>query len=222
MNGHWTTRSTRGADQLITWYLNVADGAPIGTYAIDVEILKDDARLVPSTGDIADVIVAAAPTHGGSGGGGGGGGDGDSGAAPSLEITSSPAAITSATDATLVFSTDATTVLCGLDGAAPTSCTSPVTYTGLPVGSHTFSVVALDTDGQFTSASYAWTIVPARRGLDDRLVHPGAVGRHPAWLGLLLTVCSSVPDRCRVDSSCRCPSPTAAGFLPVQRRRCSM
>ncbi len=59
-----------------------------------------------------------------------------------------------------MFSTDATTVLCGLDGAAPTSCTSPVTYTGLPLGSHTYSVVALGTDGQFTSASYAWMIVP--------------------------------------------------------------
>ena len=68
-----------------------------------------------------------------------------------MEITSSPAATTSATDATFVFSTDATTVLCGLDGAAPTSCTSPMTYTGLPLGSHTFSVVALGTDEQFTS-----------------------------------------------------------------------
>ncbi len=58
-----------GVDQLITWYLNVADGAPTGVYTIGVEIIKDGALLVPSTYDSAEVIVAAAPTHGGSGGG---------------------------------------------------------------------------------------------------------------------------------------------------------
>ncbi len=155
-----------GVDQMITWYLNVADGAPTGVYAIDVEIIRGDAPLVPSTGDTADVIVAAAPTHGGSGGGGGdnGGGDGEGETAPSVLISSGPDVSTTATDATLVFSTDASTVLCGLDGAAPTSCTSPVTYTGLAVGSHTFSVLGVNPDGQYASALYAWTIVGPGEG----------------------------------------------------------
>ena len=158
---------TAGVDQPITWYLNVADGAPTGAYAIGVEIIKDGrCTSRPSTSDTAEVNVAAAPTHGGSGGGGGGSDGGDGDAAPTLEITSAPAVTTSATDATLVFSTDAKTVLCGLDGAAPTSCTSPVTYTGLPLGSHSFSVVAVDTDGQLTSASYAWKI----SGGDDSMI----------------------------------------------------
>ena len=77
---------------------------------------------------------------------------------------------TSATDATFVFGSDALaladqltaaqTALCGLDGAAPTSCTSPVTYTGLSLGSHTFSVVVIDANGQWASTSYTWLIIP--------------------------------------------------------------
>ena len=81
---------TAGVDQSITWYLNVADGVPIGTYAIGVEIIQGVARLDPSTSDIADVIVAAAPTHGGSGGGGGGS-DGGGGGVPPPPWRSLPA-----------------------------------------------------------------------------------------------------------------------------------
>ena len=83
----------------------------------------------------------------------------------------------------LVYTTDATTVLCGLDGAAPTSCTSPKTYTGLPVGSHTYSVVALGTDGQFTSASYAWMIVPVGEDSMVTLFTPVRLAdTRPGWV----------------------------------------
>jgi hypothetical protein len=49
---------------------------------------------------------------------------------------------------------------CSLDGGAYAACSPPVGYTGLAVGSHTFSVRATDAVGNTdtTPASHAWTI----------------------------------------------------------------
>ncbi len=49
---------------------------------------------------------------------------------------------------------------CSMDGGSWATCTSPKTYTGLSLGSHTFEVRAQDTNGNFetTPASYTWTV----------------------------------------------------------------
>jgi hypothetical protein len=49
---------------------------------------------------------------------------------------------------------------CSLDGAAFTSCTSPVSYSGLADGAHTFTVKAIDQFGvtESTGASKSWTV----------------------------------------------------------------
>ena len=49
---------------------------------------------------------------------------------------------------------------CSLDGAAFTTCTSPLTLTGLLPGSHTFAVSAVDTAGNVdaTPASFTWIV----------------------------------------------------------------
>ena len=49
---------------------------------------------------------------------------------------------------------------CSLDGAPFTPCTSPVTYTDLPNGEHTFQVRATDAAGNkdTTPASRTWTV----------------------------------------------------------------
>ncbi len=84
--------------------------------------------------------------------------------APDTTITSSPLTATPDTIATFAFtSNEAATFECSLDGAAFSVCTSPKTYTGLAVGSHTFSVRATDLKGNLdtTPATFSWTIVTA-------------------------------------------------------------
>ncbi len=48
---------------------------------------------------------------------------------------------------------------CRLDGGAYTACTSPITYTGLSLGTHTFNVRTTDAQGNTdtTPASHSWT-----------------------------------------------------------------
>ena len=54
---------------------------------------------------------------------------------------------------------------CKLDGAAYVSCSSPVSYSALAIGNHTFQVRALDAAGNVDAspASFTWTIVTRRR-----------------------------------------------------------
>ena len=83
-------------------------------------------------------------------------------AAPS--ITSGPANPTSSTSATFAFSHSAAfpSYECQIDGGAFSACTSPKTYTGLSVASHTFGVRAIDADGTRTAtATSTWTIATA-------------------------------------------------------------
>jgi hypothetical protein len=71
-----------------------------------------------------------------------------SGPGPALPVkgTPLPIAALSGGDATFGFraSEDTTTFTCTLDGSAPAPCTSPVSFTGLRRGVHTFAVAATD------------------------------------------------------------------------------
>jgi CSLREA domain-containing protein len=84
--------------------------------------------------------------------------------APETTINSGPPATTTSTDASFTFSTneEGSTFECSLDGAAFTACPSPIVYTGLAVGTHTFDVRATDLAGNTdaTPASFSWTIEP--------------------------------------------------------------
>jgi parallel beta-helix repeat protein len=88
--------------------------------------------------------------------------------APETTITGQPEASTADTSANFTFtgSDDASagTALafqCSLDGAAFATCTSPGSYSGLAVGSHTFRVRAVDEAGNddLSPASYSWTVL---------------------------------------------------------------
>lgn len=83
-------------------------------------------------------------------------------APPDTAVDSAPDATTTATDASFAFSSDVSgaTFQCALDGAAFTACTSPVSYTGLGIGAHTFTVRAIDAHGHAdpNPAAYTWTI----------------------------------------------------------------
>jgi hypothetical protein len=82
--------------------------------------------------------------------------------APDTSISSGPAAATTSTSASFSISASesGSTLACKLDGESWTACTSPKAYSGLSIGSHTFSVRATDaagnTDG--TPATQTWTI----------------------------------------------------------------
>jgi hypothetical protein len=79
-------------------------------------------------------------------------------AAPTLGLV--PPATTADTTATFAFS-DATadvTFVCALDGAAAAPCSSPMTYSGLAAGTHTFAVQAQNGTGSSTAATFSWEI----------------------------------------------------------------
>lgn len=83
-------------------------------------------------------------------------------------ITGSPASPTASRDATFHFTSNYkdATFQCSLDGHSG-GCTSPVTYTNLSTGKHTFQVVA--SSGRLageTPAIYSWTI---ERALDTTI-----------------------------------------------------
>lgn len=83
---------------------------------------------------------------------------------PETTLTATPPASTSDTSATFAFgaSEAGTTFRCALDGAVPAACTSPLAFTGLAVGAHTFSVHAVDGAGNAdpSPASFSWTVAP--------------------------------------------------------------
>jgi hypothetical protein len=84
----------------------------------------------------------------------------------SVTITpsSEPPSSTTQTSASFSFATaDAVaTVACSLDSGPSAPCTSATTmnYTGLAVGSHTFTVQSTDASGGTTSDQYSWTVTP--------------------------------------------------------------
>ncbi|HZT91280.1 MAG TPA: CAP domain-containing protein [Gaiellaceae bacterium] len=87
-----------------------------------------------------------------------------SGSAPTVTLTSTPASSTS-TSASFAWSTAGavTSTACSLDGAVASACTSPKSYTGLAVGTHTFRVTVSNAYGS-NSASYSWSVLSSSGG----------------------------------------------------------
>ena len=82
--------------------------------------------------------------------------------APNTTVVSGPGATTQSASASFGFtSTEAgSTFQCRLDSGAWSSCTTPRSYSGIPVGTHTFYVRATDSAGNVdgTPATYGWTV----------------------------------------------------------------
>ncbi|WP_413560874.1 Ig-like domain repeat protein [Bdellovibrio sp. HCB209] len=85
--------------------------------------------------------------------------------APTVTITSKPAATTNATSANLVFVGSDTgggsvaSYECDINGGGFAACTSPRAYSSLTDGSYTFRVRATDTAGNVgTATSYTWVV----------------------------------------------------------------
>jgi hypothetical protein len=96
-------------------------------------------------------------------------------AAPETTITGGPPASTTSTDAAFSFQSSeaGSSFECRLDGGAFAPCSSPHSYSGLTLGSHTFEVRATDPAGNLdsTSATHGWTVIaqtpPRPRTLDE-------------------------------------------------------
>jgi hypothetical protein len=75
-------------------------------------------------------------------------------------IQSGPANPTRQTSATFSFSdaTPGASMICSLDGAAFTACSSPTSYSGLAQGTHNFRVEAVAGTRTSAAASFKWTI----------------------------------------------------------------
>jgi hypothetical protein len=80
---------------------------------------------------------------------------------PETTITSAPTDSADAAAFQFSASEDGATFECALDSAPFATCTSPVFYTGLPAGQHTFRVRSADGFGNVdqTPASFTWTVV---------------------------------------------------------------
>ena len=80
---------------------------------------------------------------------------------PAPSITGHPASRSTQTTASFAFTDSQAGVRfsCQLDSGAFTTCASPVRYTGLRIGQHSFHVRAIDAFGQTSGvASYTWTV----------------------------------------------------------------
>ncbi len=82
----------------------------------------------------------------------------------STSVDSMPPALTPSSEATFTFSADqeGSAFSCALDGSALVACASPVTYTGLGVGQHTFTVTSTNVFGLVdpTPSIFTWAITP--------------------------------------------------------------
>jgi fibronectin type 3 domain-containing protein len=82
---------------------------------------------------------------------------------PDTTITAKPSSSSTVTSASFSFtsSENSSTFECKIDGGSYALCTSPRVYSSLGVGSHTFSVRAIDAaqNTDSTPATYSWTIL---------------------------------------------------------------
>ena len=104
---------------------------------------------------------------------------------PTVTITDAPATLTEETDATFAFdaASDASRVLCQLDGGAIEECVSPKTYTGLEPGEHTFTVIAMSVEGKFASDTHTWTIIlPGEDTMIAPLTPVRFADTRPGWV----------------------------------------
>jgi hypothetical protein len=104
----------------------------------------------------------------------------DSVAPPAPSITAKPASLSNTTSPSFSFtdSEAGVTFRCRIDGSTYAACSSPLSYSGLAQGAHTFAVQAVDATGNVSSAtSWSWTIdsiAPPAPVLDQKPSDPTA------------------------------------------------
>jgi hypothetical protein len=99
---------------------------------------------------------------------------------PDTTVTSSPNSTTTSTSASFGFSSSETgsTFECKLDSGTYVSCVSPKSYSSLAVGSHAFSVRAIDSSGNIDAspASFTWSIGSTPTQTSNCMPNPSTCG----------------------------------------------
>lgn len=138
--------------------------------------------------------------------------------APTINSTNPSVSPTALTTMSIVFSARNTggSFFCSLDGAAATLCQSPMNYSGLSNGSHTFQVSGRAPNGQNAgSASYSWVVdsVAPSVNIDNAAVLPSLSNQN----SIQFLISSSEPGTfvCSLDGSAAsdCTSPVAYSGL---------
>ena len=145
-------------------------------------------------------------------------------------LVSAPPGNSLSPDATFEFTSPepGVTFECSLDGAEFTPCTSPVTFTNLPEGEHTFRVRSRDPAGNVdaTPATHTWTVGRGGIAFLGDGIGCSASGGDASWvllgLGALATLLSASAGRSRRRARARAAWgwPRRAGAGP--RRRWSL
>jgi len=139
--------------------------------------------------------------------------------APTVTLNSVPAALSNHTTASVAFTVDdpTATAWCSLDGGPATSCSSPVSYSGLSDGSHSIDIYAISLGGQQSApVSAAFTVDTQAPTLSISHAPSGSVTSANAKL----TYTVSDPTAtvwCSVDGAAAsaCTSPVDLGGLPA-------
>ncbi len=132
---------------------------------------------------------------------------------PDTAIDSGPAAIIASTSATFSFSSpdQSATFECRGDGANFTPCVSPISYTGLSQGPHTFEVRAKDPAGNVDASPAAWAWTADTTPPDTTITSSpsGAVNSRTADLQFSSTEAAASTFACSLDSGAfaACVSP---------------
>ncbi len=147
---------------------------------------------------------------------------------PQTTIGAGPPATTTATDATLAFSSSEanSSFQCQLDGSAWAACSSPRTYSGLGGGGHSFSVRATDAAGNVdpTPATRQWTVDTTPPPVDDTTPPNTTIGSGPpattTETSAAFTFSSNEPGSsfaCKLDSAVfsPCSSPKSFSGLSI-------
>ena len=145
--------------------------------------------------------------------------------APDTSISSGPSATTASTAASFSFASteSGSSFECKLDSAAFGACANPKSYTGLALGSHTFSVRATDAAGNVdsTPATRSWTVEAASTQPDttapDTSISSGPTGSTTATSASFsfASTESGSSFECKLDSASfgACTSPKSYSSL---------
>jgi len=123
---------------------------------------------------------------------------------PETTLTATPAASTTETSATFAFAaSEAATFACSLDGLPAQSCTSPLTLTNLTIGTHTFSVTAIDAAGNTdpTPATYSWEVIAPAAPETTLLSRPPALTNLPSATFTFSSSDAAATFECQLDAS---------------------